>query len=112
MQKLIFPIIGTKLKSAFNPFPETPKAGILENLRWIFHLFSLIAVIYIIILSKNRIVQSFAIGLIVSTVAITILTYSGFGFRTPQVALELIFITYLMQDLWLNSNFKIKKDKP
>lgn len=107
----ILPIIGTKLKSAFNPFPETRRQGILESLRWIFHSLSLLAILFIIFFSKSNILRSLAIGLVLSTIAITVVTYSGFRFRMPQVALELIFITYIMQYLLLRRKPRIKLDK-
>lgn len=94
---LILPIILKKLKSAFNPFPETPRPGILETGRVIFHLLALLSIIYILVCSRNKIMLSITYGLILSTVAITILTYSGFRFRMPQTVLELILIVYALQ---------------
>lgn len=100
---LILPITGKKLTSAFNPFPETPRPGILETGRWIFHILALFSLIYILFFSKNRLIKSLALGLILSTIMITIITYSGFRFRMPQVGLELLFIAYVVDDiLWRN----------
>lgn len=96
---LILPIIGKKLLSAFNPFPETQRPGILETGRWFFHFLALLSLIYIIIFSKNKLFKSLALGLILSTIGITVLTYSGFRFRMPQVGLELLFIIYVIQDI-------------
>ena len=96
----ILPIIGTKLKSAFNPFPETSKPGVLETGRWLFQFLALLSLIYILLFSKNKLIQSLAFGLILSTIGITILTYSGFRFRMPQAGLELLFITFVMDDLY------------
>ena len=96
--EMILPIIGKKLASAFNPFPETPKPGILETGRWFFQFLSLLSLFYILIFSRNRLLQSLAIGLIISTIGITILTYSGFRFRMPQVGLELLFIVFVIDD--------------
>ncbi len=95
----ILPIIGTKLLSAFNPFPETPKPGILETGRWLFQFLALLSLIYILFFSQNKLLQTFAYGLILSTVAITILTYSGFRFRMPQVGLEMLFIIFVIDDV-------------
>lgn len=96
---LVFPIIGKKLKSAFNPFPETPRPGILETGRWTFQFLALLAIVYILVFAKNRVINSLAWGLVLSTVAITILTYSGFRFRMPQTALEMIFIVFVLNKL-------------
>lgn len=95
---MILPIVGTKLLSAFNPFPETPKPGILETGRWLFQFFALLSLVYILIFSRNKLLQSLAVGLILSTIGITILTYSGFRFRMPQVGLELLFIAYVLNN--------------
>lgn len=97
--ELILPIIGKKLLSAFNPFPETPKPGILETGRWLFQFLALLSLIYILFLSQNKLLQTFAYGLILSTVTITILTYSGFRFRMPQVGLEILFIIFVIDDV-------------
>lgn len=96
---LIFPIISQKLLSAFNPFPETEKPGILETGRWLFQFFALLALLFILIFTKNKLIYSLAIGLILSTIGITILTYSGFRFRMPQVGLELLFIAIVINDM-------------
>lgn len=96
---LIVPIIEVKLLSAFNPFPETPRPGILETGRWLFQFFSLLGLFYILIFTRNKLIQSLAVGLILSTIGITILTYSGFRFRMPQVGMELIFITFVINDI-------------
>jgi len=103
--ELILPIIWKKLKSAFNPFPETSRPGILETGRWVFQLFSLIALFYILFFSKNRLINSLAWGLLLSTIGITILTYSGFRFRMPQVGLEMVFIMVAL-NLILENNKK------
>lgn len=103
--EIILPIIGTKLKSAFNPFPETPKPGILETGRWLFQFLAILSLIYILFFSNNKLVQSLAFGLILSTIGITILTYSGFRFRMPQVGLELLFMIYVVGDI-------LKRRKP
>ncbi len=107
---LILPIVGRKLLSAFNPFPETQKPGILETGRYVFHLLALLALIYILIFSQNKLAQSLAIGLILATVTMTILTYSGFRFRMPQASLELLLIIFAASDVlqrrgrnWINS---------
>lgn len=98
--KLILPIIFTKLKSAFNPFPETPKPGILETGRMLFHFLSLLSLIFLIFFFKNsNLMKSLAVGLILSTIAITILTYSGFRFRMPQIGMELLFILFVIDKI-------------
>jgi len=96
---LILPIISKKLLSAFNPFPETPRPGVLETGRWFFQLLALLSLIYILFFSRNKLIQSLAFGLILSTIGISILTYSGFRFRMPQVALELFFIVFVIDDV-------------
>lgn len=95
----ILPTIGKKLKSAFNPFPETPKPGVLETGRWLFHLLALLALLYIFIFTRNKLIHSLAVGLILSTIGITIITYSGFRFRMPQVGLEMLFIVFVINDV-------------
>jgi len=92
--ELILPTISRKLLSAFNPFPETAKPGVLETGRWIFQLLALIAMIYLMIFSKNRLIQSLVLALIISTIGITIITYSGFRFRSPQAGIELLFVIF------------------
>lgn len=96
---MIIPIIGTKLLSAFNPFPETPRPGILETGRWFFQFIALFALFYILIFTRNKIIHSLALGLILSTMGMTILTYSGFRFRMPQVGLEILMICFVIDDL-------------
>ena len=39
------------------------------------------------------------LGLVLSTIGIIILTYSGFRFRMPQVALELLFIVFALGEI-------------
>lgn len=102
--ELILPIIGKKLLSAFNPFPETPRPGILETGRWLFQLLALISLIYILFFSGNNLIQSLAMGLILSTIAISILTYSGFRFRMPQIGLELLFMIFVLNDVLKRRN--------
>lgn len=97
---LILPIIKKKLVSAFNPFPETPKSGFLEIGRAIMHLISFLAIFYIIIFTHNPFFKSLVLGLLFSTVFITIITYSGFRFRMPQSALEMIFILVSFHDIY------------
>lgn len=96
---LILPIIGKKLVSAFNPFPETSKPGFLETGRVIFQFLALLALLYIIFFTRNKPIRSLAFGLILATIFITILTYSGFRFRMPQTSLELIFILYALNSV-------------
>lgn len=90
---LIGPIIWTKLRSAFNPFPETPRAGVLETGRVIYQVLALLAVLFVLI-KGPPIMRSLALGLIVSTILITVITYSGFRFRMPQTAIEILLITF------------------
>jgi len=108
--QMILPIIGKKLLSAFNPFPETPRPGILETGRWLFQFLALLSIIYILFFSQNKLLQTFAYGLILSTVAITILTYSGFRFRMPQVGLEILFIIFVINDILKKINNKLLKN--
>jgi len=108
--ELILPIIGKKLLSAFNPFPETPRPGILEIGRWLFQFLALLSLIYILFFSQNKLLQTFAYGLVLSTMAITILTYSGFRFRMPQVGLEMLFIIFVIDDILKKVNNKIVKN--
>lgn len=107
---LIFPIIYTKLLSAFNPFPETPKPGILETGRWIFHFLALLSLFYILYFTQNKILHSLVLGLILGTIGITILTYSGFRFRMPQVGLEILFIAYVIDNILKRRKYADKQD--
>ncbi|UAB86155.1 glycosyltransferase family 39 protein [Zunongwangia sp. SCSIO 43204] len=93
---LLLPIILKKLKSAFNPFAEYRKAGVLEKGRVIYHVLGFLAMIFVLF-SKNKITRSLSLTLIFSTICITIITYSGFRFRVPQSALELFFVAFLIQ---------------
>tara|TARA_R100000935_G_scaffold50402_1_gene76254 strand:- start:392 stop:1687 length:1296 start_codon:yes stop_codon:yes gene_type:complete len=96
---LVLPIIYKKIISALNPIPEQPKPGILETGRWIIQFLSLVAMIYIIAFIENKLIVSLVIGLLISTILITILTYSGFRFRMPQIGIEVIFILITLQNL-------------
>lgn len=98
--EMIVPIINRKFLSAFNPFPETAKPGVLETGRWFFQLLALLSLFYLIFFSKNELIRSLAIGLILATIGITILTYSGFRFRMPQVGLELLLTIYVINDIY------------
>lgn len=104
----VVPIISTKLRSAFNPFAETSKPGFLEAGRVVFHVLALIAMLYIIIFSKRGIGRPLAWALVVSTVCITIVTYSGFRFRMPQLVLELFLILAMLQET-LGNRFKVAR---
>ena len=97
--KMIVPIIGRKIRSAFNPFPETSRPGILETGRVIFQFLALIALLYIIIISRDNLMNSLALGLVLSTIVITIFTYSGFRFRMPQSGLEIMFMVFSLDRL-------------
>nr|WP_274704437.1 glycosyltransferase family 39 protein [Salinimicrobium profundisediminis] len=97
--ELILPTVSRKLLSAFNPFPETAKPGILETGRWVFQLFALIAMVYLLAFSKNKLVRSLVLALIISTIGITIITYSGFRFRSPQAGLELLFMIFAIREM-------------
>lgn len=106
--KLILPIIWKKLVSAFNPFPETPRPGVVETGRVIYQVLALLAMIIIIILGSGE-MRALVLGLLVSTVLITIITYSGFRFRMPQTALEILFVIYIVNFLrWKFSQEKIR----
>lgn len=105
---LIFPIISKKLLSAFNPYPETPRPGILEIGRWVFQIIALLAICYLLALPENKIVLGLALGLIISTIVITILTYSGFRFRMPQSGIELIIILVVLDKI-LKSKVELNK---
>lgn len=89
--EMIWPIISKKLQSAFNPFPETPRPGILETGRVIFQVLALFAAIFIILLGKGT-TRALVLGLFFSTILISIITYSGFRFRMPQSSLEIFFL--------------------
>jgi hypothetical protein len=89
--ELILPIIWKKLKSAFNPFPETPRPGILETGRVIYHFLALVAALFLL-WQGSKIVRTLVLGLFLSTIFITILTYSGFRFRMPQSGMEILFV--------------------
>ena len=95
----ILPIIFTKLRSAFNPMAETSKPGFLETGRVLFHFLALIALVYALFLSKSKTARIVALSLLLATVGITIITYSGFRFRMPQLVLELFLIVVMAQEL-------------
>ena len=106
---LVVPIIWKKLKSAFNPFPETPRPGILETGRMIFQVLALFSLLYLLIFSRNKLLQSLAIGLVLSTIGITIITYSGFRFRMPQVGLELLLLIGMLGEVLPTLRKKLPK---
>jgi hypothetical protein len=97
---LIIPIILKKLRSAFNPVPETRKPGVLETGRWLFQLIALLAIVYTVFFSNNKVVKSFSLGLVLATIVITVVTYSGFRFRVPQAALELLIIVFALSSIY------------
>ncbi len=103
----ILPIILKKLKSAFNPFPETKKPGILETGRVVYQFLALFATFYVLIFCGG-LARSIAFGLILSTILITIITYSGFRFRMPQTALEILIITLALDHI--PNRFLIKSE--
>lgn len=106
---LVVPIIWKKLKSAFNPFPETPRPGVLETGRMVFQVLTLFALLYLLIFSRNKLLQSLAIGLVLSTIAITIITYSGFRFRMPQAGLELLLLIGMLGEFLPTLRKKLPK---
>lgn len=95
---LILPIIIKKLKSAFNPFPETSRPGILETGRVIFQVLALLAAFVILFIGTAN-MKPLVWGLFLSTVLISIITYSGFRFRMPQSGLEILIIILAIQCL-------------
>ena len=108
----ILPIIGTKLRSAFNPFAETSKPGFLERGRVAFHIMALIGLLYAIGFAKSGIGRSLAWALVLSTIGITIVTYSGFRFRMPQLVLELFLILLMLQETVGNRFKAVYKSAP
>lgn len=107
---MIGPIIWKKLKSSFNPFPETPRPGALETGRVIYQILALLCLIYIMVYSRNYLYLSLAWGLIISTIAITIIAYSGFRFRMPQTAIEIMIVIVALNDLMKKIFFQRKKE--
>ncbi|TDN89135.1 dolichyl-phosphate-mannose-protein mannosyltransferase [Salegentibacter sp. 24] len=106
---LIIPIVWKKIKSAFNPFPETSRPGFLETGRVIYQVLSFLSLIIILLFYKNKLQWSLGVALVISTMAITVLTYSGLRFRMPQTTLELLFFILVLQQVFnskLNSEFK------
>ena len=105
---LIVPIILKKIKSAFNPFAEHSKAGILEKGRVLYHVLGFLAMIFVLFLN-NKITRVLSLTLIFSTICITIITYSGFRFRVPQSALELFFVAFMIQFAFKRTFLNSKK---
>ena len=105
---LIVPIILKKIKSAFNPFAENTKAGILEKGRVLYHVLGFLAMIFVLFLN-NKITRVLSLTLIFSTICITIITYSGFRFRVPQSALELFFVAFMIQFAFKRTFLNSKK---
>ena len=99
-KELILPIVFKKLKSAFNPLAEHSKAGVLEKGRVVYHVLGFLAMIFVLFL-RNKISKSLSLALIFSTIGITIITYSGFRFRVPQSALELFFLAFVIQFIYI-----------
>ncbi len=106
---LITPILWKKLKSAFNPIPETERPGVLETGRVIYQILALLSLIIIFLFPKNKLLWSLGVALVISTIAITALTYSGFRFRMPQSSLELLFFILVLQQVFyskINMEYK------
>lgn len=98
---LILPIIWKKLRSAFNPIPETPRPGPLETGRVLFQVITLLAAV-LVLLKGSRNTRALVLGLFLSTALISVLTYSGFRFRMPQSSLELFLIVIALDILRKN----------
>lgn len=106
---LILPIIFKKLMSAFNPFPETARPGILEIGRVIYQVLALLACLVILLKGSGK-SKAMVLGLFLSTVLISIIVYSGFRFRMPQSSLEILFMILAIQYLTQTySKFLIKR---
>ncbi|TBW26475.1 glycosyltransferase family 39 protein [Gramella sp. KN1008] len=88
---MILPIIFKKLKSAFNPLPETARPGILETGRVIYQVLALLAC-FVILLKGSEKMKALVWGIFFSTILISIIVYSGFRFRMPQSGLEILII--------------------
>ena len=104
-QSLIFPIIVKKLKSAFNPFREKPKPGVLQTLNEVHRVLALICLALVLLFSKNKLIKTLGWTIVGATIFITVLTYSGLRFRTGQVPIELLLIFWSI-------DFVYKRFKP
>ena len=99
-QGIIIPIAVKKLKSAFNPLRERSKPGILQSLNELHRIASLVCLLFLLC-AKNRTIRSLVWALLLATIMITLLMYSGLRFRTGQVPIEILLI------IWsLNLGFK------
>ena len=99
--RMIVPILIKKLKSAFNPIREISKPGLLQNLNELHRILILLIFFYALFRWKLDLFGVIALTIILSTIFITALTYSGIRFRSGQVPLELLLITLALKDLGL-----------
>ncbi len=98
---MIVPILMRKLKSAFNPIREISKPGLLQNLNELHRILILLIFIYALFRRKLDLLGVIALTIILSTIFITILTYSGLRFRSGQVPFEILLIALTLKELGL-----------
>ncbi|MDC0408594.1 glycosyltransferase family 39 protein [Flavobacteriaceae bacterium] len=97
--RMIVPILIKKLKSAFNPIREISKPGFLQNLNELHRILILLIFFYVLFRWKLDLFGIIALTIILSTIFITGLTYSGIRFRSGQVPLEILLIALALKDL-------------
>lgn len=98
---LIGPILMRKLKSAFNPIREISKPGFLQSMNELHRILILLIFIYALFCRKLDLLGVIALTIILSTIFITILTYSGLRFRSGQVPFEILLIALTLKELGL-----------
>ena len=112
--KEFFKIVFVKLKSNFNPFPEKPKPGALENIAIFFRILYLIVFlqcIYYLIKRKldvdsiNGKVCLVVISILVGQIMMSVLIYTGLRFNA------IYGLTMLFCFLYLNTPFFVLKIK-
>lgn len=97
--KLIPKIITRKITSALNPIAETPKLGILEKGRQLFHVFYLISLLLLFKYNSNKKLNILILAMYCSTLFMTVITYTGFRFRMPLIGLETLLFVFILQNV-------------
>ena len=106
---LIGPIVMRKLKSAFNPIREISKPGLLQSMNEFHRILILLIFIYVLFRGKLDLLGLITLTIILSTVFITILTYSGLRFRSGQVPFEILLIALALKELGILNYIRTMK---
>lgn len=97
--RMIVPILIKKFKSAFNPIREISKPGLLQTMNEFHRILVLLIFGYALFRWKLDLLGIITLTIILSTIFMTALTYSGIRFRSGQVPFEILLIALALKDL-------------